>query len=186
MAAFGALLRLFYVAFGSERWTWKPMLWVIAILTMVVGSVLALTQTDIKRMLAYSSIAHAGFLLTGVLGVQRAGDLADGRLSALQAVLFYLVTYGFMTLGAFAIVTLVRDAGGEATHLSRWAGLGKESPLVAGIFAFFLLGMAGIPLTSGLHRQVGGLRGGDVGRRLAGRGGRGAASAPWRRSSTSG
>ena len=63
--------------------------------------------------------------------------------------LFYLVTYGFMTVGAFAVVTVVRDAGGEATHLSRWAGLGKESPVVAGVFAFFLLAMAGIPLTSG-------------------------------------
>jgi NADH-quinone oxidoreductase subunit N len=64
-------------------------------------------------------------------------------------VLFYLVTYGFMTVGAFAVVTVVRDSGGEATHLSRWAGLGKESPVLAGVFAFFLLGMAGIPLTSG-------------------------------------
>jgi NADH-quinone oxidoreductase subunit N len=63
--------------------------------------------------------------------------------------LFYLVTYGFMTLGAFGVVTLVRDAGGEANHLSRWAGLGKEAPLVAGVMAFFLLAMAGIPLTSG-------------------------------------
>jgi len=74
----------------------------------------------------------------------------DGaELSSLQAVLFYLVTYGFMTVGAFAVVTVVRDSSGEATHLSRWAGLGKESPFVAGVFAFFLLGMAGIPLTSG-------------------------------------
>jgi len=71
------------------------------------------------------------------------------QLSSVQAVLFYLVTYGFMTLGAFAVVTVVRDAGGEATHLSRWAGLGRESPVVAGVFAFFLLAMAGIPLTSG-------------------------------------
>ncbi len=149
VAAFGALMRLYYVAFGSERWTWQPMLWVIAILTMVVGALLAIAQSDIKRMLAYSSVAHTGFLLTGVLGVQSAGDLADGEISALQAVLFYLVTYGFMTLGAFAVVSMVRDAGGEATHLSRWAGLGKESPFVAGIFAFFLLSMAGIPLTAG-------------------------------------
>jgi NADH-quinone oxidoreductase subunit N len=149
VAAFGALMRLFYVAFGSERWSWQPMLWVIAILTMVIGSVLAIAQSDIKRMLAYSSVAHTGFLLTGVLGVQSAGDLADGQISALQAVMFYLVTYAFMNLGAFAVVSMVRDAGGEATHLSRWAGLGKESPFVAGIFAFFLLSMAGIPLTSG-------------------------------------
>ena len=126
---------------------WTPMIWIIAILTMAVGSVFALTQTDIKRMLAYSSIAHAGFLLVGFVGLQQAGD-GDG-ISSLQSVLFYLVTYGFMTLGAFGVVTLVRDAGGEANHLSRWAGLGKESPLVAGVFAFFLLAMAGIPLTSG-------------------------------------
>jgi NADH-quinone oxidoreductase subunit N len=149
VAAFGAMLRLFYVAFGSDRWTWQPMMWVVAILTMVVGAVLAIAQTDVKRMLAYSSVAHTGFLLTGVLGVQSSTDLAIGQLTSLQAVLFYLVTYGFATMGAFAVVTLVRDSGGEQTHLSRWAGLGKESPLVAGVFAFFLLAMAGIPLTSG-------------------------------------
>jgi NADH-quinone oxidoreductase subunit N len=149
IAAFGAMLRLFYVAFGGARWDWTPMIWIIAILTMVVGSLLALSQTDIKRMLAYSSIAHAGFLLTGFVGLQQGGALASGEISSLQAVLFYLVTYGFTTIGAFAVVTVVRDSSGEATHLSRWAGLGKESPLVAGVFAIFLLGMAGIPLTSG-------------------------------------
>ncbi len=149
VAAFGAMLRLLYVAFGSDRWSWQPMLWVIAILTMIVGAVLAIAQSDVKRMLAYSSVAHTGFLLTGVLGVQSAADLAEGQITSLQAVLFYLATYGFATLGAFAVVSLVRDATGEATTLSRWAGLGKESPLVAGVFAFFLLAMAGIPLTSG-------------------------------------
>jgi NADH-quinone oxidoreductase subunit N len=149
VAAFGALLRLFYVAFGADRWTWQPMMWVVAILTMVVGSVLAIAQTDVKRMLAYSSVAHTGFLLTGVLGAQSVAQLADTQITSTQAVMFYLVTYGFATMGAFAVVTLVRDAGGEQTHLSRWAGLGKESPLVAGVFAFFLLAMAGIPLTSG-------------------------------------
>jgi NADH-quinone oxidoreductase subunit N len=149
VAAFGALMRLYYVAFGSERWTWQPILWVIAVLTMVVGAVLAITQTDIKRMLAYSSIAHTGFLLTGVLGARASGDLADGQISSIQAVLFYLVSYGFVTLGAFAIVTLVRDAGGEATNMARWAGLGKEAPLVAGVFALFLLSLAGLPLTAG-------------------------------------
>ncbi|QIK74478.1 NADH-quinone oxidoreductase subunit NuoN [Nocardioides piscis] len=149
VAAFGAILRLFYVAFGSDRWSWQPMMWVVAILTMVVGAVLAVTQTDVKRLLAYSSVAHTGFILTGVLGVQATSDLAAGEISALQAVLFYLATYGFATLGAFAVVGLVRDAGGEVTSLDRWAGLGKESPIVAGVFAFFLLAMAGIPLTSG-------------------------------------
>ena len=94
----------------------------IAILTMVVGAVLAVVQTDMKRMLAYSSIAHTGFLLTGVLGVQQATDLADGQVTSMQAVLFYLTTYGFAMIGAFAVVTLVRDSGGEATQFSRWAG----------------------------------------------------------------
>ncbi|MGN0063634.1 MAG: NADH-quinone oxidoreductase subunit NuoN [Nocardioides sp.] len=149
VAAFGALMRLFYVAFGDDRWSWQPMLWVIAVLSMFVGAVLALTQTDIKRILAYSAVAHTGFILTGVIGVQTSSSLADGELTSLQAVLFYLATYGFTSLGAFAVVSLVRDAGGETTALSKWAGLGKRSPLVAGVFAFFLLAMAGIPLTSG-------------------------------------
>ena len=149
VAAFGAVLRLFYVAFGSDRWSWQPMMWVVAILTMLVGAVLAIVQTDVKRMLAYSSVAHTGFLLTGVLGVQATSDLAIGQITSLEAVLFYLTTYGFATLGAFAIVTMVRDSGGEATAFARWAGLGRRSPLVAGAFAFFLLSMAGIPLTAG-------------------------------------
>ena len=149
VAAFGALLRLFYVGFGNARWDWTPMIWIVAILTMVVGSFLALTQTDIKRMLAYSSIAHAGFILTGFVGLKTVTNSDATQLSSLQAVMFYLVTYGFMTIGAFAVVTVVRDSGGEVTHLSRWAGLGKESPFMATMFTIFLLGMAGIPLTSG-------------------------------------
>ena len=133
IAAFGALLRVFYVAFGGASWDWRPLIWIVAVATMVVGSLVAITQTDIKRMLAYSSIAHAGFVLVGFVGLY-AGTSADT---------------GFSTLGAFAVVTLVRDAGGETTHLSRWAGLGREAPLTAGAFAFFLLAFAGIPLTSG-------------------------------------
>ncbi len=140
VAAFGALLRFLYVAVAGARWDFEPVLWAVAILTMVLGSVLALTQTDIKRLLAYSSIAHAGFVLTGVLAFDRSG---------LSAALFYLVAYGFTTIGAFAIVTLVRDSAGEATHLSQWAGLGRRSPVVAGVFTLFLLAFAGIPLTSG-------------------------------------
>src|SRR5690625_1172644 len=172
LAAFGALLRLFYVAFGGVRtdweprlWAvailtllvgslaalaqtdvnrirrssagvrrrrtaWAPLLWAVAILTMLVGSLAALTQTDIKRLLAYSSVAHAGFALTGVVAADEAGT---------AGVLFYLAVYGIATIGAFAVVTLVRDAGGEATGLERWAGLGQRSPLLAGSFALFLL-----------------------------------------------
>jgi NADH-quinone oxidoreductase subunit N len=140
VSAFGALLRVFYVSFGNLAWDWRPALWVIAILTMVAGAVIAVTQTDVKRLLAYSSIAHAGFVLTAVIAVSAAG---------LSSSLFYLATYGLTTVGAFAVITLVRDPGGEAGHLSRWAGLGRRSPLLAGIFALFLLGFAGIPLTSG-------------------------------------
>lgn len=149
IAAFGALLRLFYVAFGADRWSWQPMMWVVAILTMLVGAIVACTQTDVKRLLAYSSIAHTGFLLTGVLGVQAATSLGENEITSLQAVLFYLATYGPATVGAFAVVTLVRDAGGEATTFEKWTGLGKRAPLVAGVFGFFLLSMAGIPLTAG-------------------------------------
>ncbi len=140
VAAFGALLRVFYVAFGSMRWDWRPMMWVIAGLTMIIGSLLAVTQTDMKRMLAFSSVAHTGFILLGVVATSAAG---------LSSTLFYLLAYGFTSLGTFAIVGLVRDASGEATHLSQWAGLGKKSPWMASIFALFLLALAGIPLTSG-------------------------------------
>jgi NADH-quinone oxidoreductase subunit N len=140
VAAFGAMLRIFYVAFDGLSWEWRPVLWAVAILTMVVGSLFAITQTDVKRMLAYSSVAHAGFILIGVIALNKSG---------LSGSMFYLVTYGLTTLGAFGILTLVRDPDGEATHLSRWAGLGRRSPLVCAVFAFFLLALAGIPLTSG-------------------------------------
>jgi NADH-quinone oxidoreductase subunit N len=140
VAAFGALLRVLYVAFEGVRWDFQPVLGVIAVLTMLVGAVLAVTQTDMKRLLAYSSIANAGYLLVGVLALNKEG---------LSSTMFYLVAYGFSVLAAFGIVTLVRDADGEATHLSRWAGLGRKSPLFAATFTFILLAFAGIPLTSG-------------------------------------
>ncbi|HLR84748.1 MAG TPA: NADH-quinone oxidoreductase subunit NuoN [Nocardioidaceae bacterium] len=148
VAGFGALLRIFFVAFGDAKWDWQPMMWIIASLTMIIGSVIAIAQSDMKRMLAYSSIAHAGFLLVAVAGATGATAGYTG-ITSVEGVLFYLATYGFPTIGAFAVVTMVRDAGGEATHLSRWAGLGKESPILASVFAFFLLAFAGIPLTSG-------------------------------------
>lgn len=140
VAAFGALLRLLYVVLPGMRWDWQPVMWGVAIITMLGGAIVAITQTDIKRLLAYSSIAHAGFILAGVIATSKDG---------ISSVLFYLAAYSFVTLGAFAVVTLVRDAGGEATALSKWAGLGRRSPLVAAVFAVFLLAFAGIPLTSG-------------------------------------
>ncbi|MEU4212848.1 NADH-quinone oxidoreductase subunit NuoN [Streptomyces sp. NPDC026206] len=140
VAAFGALLRLLYVVLPGLRWDWRPVMWGVAIVTMLVGAIVAVTQTDVKRLLAYSSIAHAGFILAGVVATT-----PDG----VSSVLFYLAAYSFVTLGGFAVVTLVRDAGGEATHLAKWAGLGRRSPMVAAVFAVFLLAFAGIPLTSG-------------------------------------
>jgi NADH-quinone oxidoreductase subunit N len=139
-AAFGAILRLAYVGLDTARWEWENALVIVALLTMVVGSVLSVTQTDMKRLLAYSSIAHAGFILVGVLAFAQ---------SAVSSVMFYLVAYGFATIAAFAIVSLVRQNGAEATHLSQWAGLGRRYPVVGATFAFLMLAFAGIPLTSG-------------------------------------
>ncbi len=140
IAGFGALMRLFYVALGGLRWDWKPMMFGVAVLTMLIGSVLAILQSDVKRMLAYSSIAHAGFILTAVVAVSRTGT---------SSMLFYLAAYGFTTVGVFAVLTMVRGATGEASAIRDWAGLARRSPLLASVFALFLLGFAGIPLTSG-------------------------------------
>jgi NADH-quinone oxidoreductase subunit N len=140
VAAFGGLLRLLYVAFDRVEWDIEPVIGIIAVLTMLIGAILAATQTDLKRLIAYSSIANAGYLLIGVLAFNREG---------LSSSMFYLGAYGFTVIAAFAVITLVRDEDGEATHLSRWAGLGRGSPLVAGLFTFLLLAFAGIPLTSG-------------------------------------
>jgi len=141
VAAFGAMLRIFYVAVPQLRDDWRPVLWAIAIATMVVGTVTAVSQSDVKRMLAYSAVAHAGFILTGVIALNDNG---------LSATLFYLFAYGFSTLGAFAVVGLVRDrSGDEDTEMAHWAGLGRRYPIVGVVFSLFLLAFAGIPLTSG-------------------------------------
>jgi NADH-quinone oxidoreductase subunit N len=140
VAAFGAMLRIFYVAFAGDVWQWRPMLTAVALVTMVFGSLVAISQRDVKRMLAYSSIAHAGFLLSGIIALNKSG---------LDATIFYLFAYGVATVGAFAIVSLVSDSSGEVSDLNRWAGLGKRSPWIATSFAFLLLTFAGIPLTSG-------------------------------------
>ncbi|MFI9504097.1 NADH-quinone oxidoreductase subunit NuoN [Nocardia sp. NPDC052566] len=141
IAAVGAMVRVLQIAVPGLRDDWRPVLAAVAIATMLVGAVMAITQTDVKRMLAYSSVAHAGFILTGLVAANEAG---------VAAILFYLLAYGIGTLGAFAAVSLVRDANGdEATALSQWAGLGRRSPWLATVFALFLLSFAGLPLTSG-------------------------------------
>ncbi|MBU3064619.1 NADH-quinone oxidoreductase subunit NuoN [Nocardia sp. NEAU-G5] len=141
IAAVGAFLRVLQVAVPGLREDWRPILAAVAVATMAVGAVVAVTQTDVKRMLAYSSVAHAGFILVALVAANTQGT---------SSVLFYLVAYGISTTGAFAVVTLVRDrVGDEATSMSAWAGLGRQSPWLATIFALFLLSFAGIPLTSG-------------------------------------
>ncbi|SFD92613.1 NADH-quinone oxidoreductase subunit N [Actinopolyspora alba] len=140
VAAFGGMLRLLHVAFGASSWEWHWVLWTVAVLSMVIGVVSGLTQRDVKRMIAYSSIAHAGFLMVGAITLTERG---------LSATLFYLLAYGFTTLAVFGIIGLVRTSEGEATHLSDWAGLAKRSPLLATVFTFLLLALAGIPATSG-------------------------------------
>src|SRR6476469_7194797 len=120
VAAFAAMLRVCQVALQPMTWTWQPVLGVIAGASMVIGAVIGITQTDMKRMLAYSSVA-----------------------------MFYLLTYGMATIGAFAILTVVRKGDGEASHVSDWAGLAKRSPVLAASMSLFLLSFAGIPLTPG-------------------------------------
>ena len=146
VAAFGALIRVVYVALPPLHDQWRPVLWTIAILTMAVGTITAVNQVDVKRMLAYSSVAHVGFILTGVIADNHAG---------LSATLFYLLAYSFSTVGAFAIVSLIRNADGvEDATLSHWAGLGQRSPIVGVMFSMFLLAFAGIPLTSGFVSKL--------------------------------
>jgi NADH-quinone oxidoreductase subunit N len=146
VAAFGALLRVVYVALPPLHDQWRPVLWAISILTMTVATITAVNQTDVKRLLAYSSVAHVGFILTGVIADSAAG---------LSATLFYLVAYSFSTVGGFAVVGLVRSADGvEDAKLSHWAGLGQRSPIVGVLLSMFLLAFAGIPLTSGFVSKL--------------------------------
>jgi NADH-quinone oxidoreductase subunit N len=145
VAAFGALLRVFNVGFSPLISDWRPMVWGLAAVTMVGGSVLAIAQTDVKRMLAYSSIAHAGFILVGVTAPGQKG---------IEAVLFYLAAYATMIVGAFGVVMLVSVRGERHTSLASYAGLGRRSPFLAAVLALFLLSLAGIPPTAGFIAKV--------------------------------
>ena len=145
-AAFFALIRVFDVSFQPMTWDWVPVVWVLAAITMVVGSVLAIAQSDIKRMLAYSSIANAGFVLTGLTSANAIG---------IRSAMFYLIAYAAMTLGAFGVVMLVSAQGEEQTSLVSYAGLSRRSPLLAGLLTLFLLSLAGIPPTAGFMAKVG-------------------------------
>ena len=143
-AGFAGLLRVFVVTFGGFQQDWKPYLYALAVATMLVGSVLAVVQTDVKRMLAYSSINHAGFILVGVQA---------GTLEGVSAALFYLAAYTFMVVGSFGVVTLVSRRGDSHTTLDDYKGLSRREPLLAFVFAIFLFAQAGVPLTSGFFAK---------------------------------
>jgi NADH-quinone oxidoreductase subunit N len=145
IAAFGALIRVLDVAFQPLGWEWAPVVWALAAVSVVVGSILAIAQTDVKRMLAYSSIAHAGFILTGLTAPGAEG---------IRSALFYLVAYAAMTVGAFGSVMLVSGRGEERTRLSDYTGLARTSPLAAGLMTLFLLSLAGLPPTAGFIAKV--------------------------------
>jgi NADH-quinone oxidoreductase subunit N len=139
-AGFAALLRIFFSAFGTEQLDWKPIVWVLAVLSMVVGSTLAVVQTDVKRMLAYSSISHAGYIL---IGLQAASD------RGIAGSLFYLLAYTFLIAGSFAVVAIVSRRGDLRTGLDAYRGLARDRPTLAFAFTVFLLAQAGVPFTSG-------------------------------------
>lgn len=147
LAAVAATLRVFYVVLGAERWSWQPVLAVLAVATMVVGAIAGLTQRDLKRMLAYSSIAHAGFLLTALVGASQMTGL--GRITSVSAIMYYMTAYGFATVGAFALVPMVRNAAGEDNSFAAWRGVARKRPFVAALMALFMLSFSGIPLTAG-------------------------------------
>ena len=144
VAGFAGLLRVFYLAFGTYSGDWQPIVYAVAAITMVVGSVLAVVQTDVKRMLAYSSINHAGFVLVAVQAASPQG---------VEAALFYLAAYTFMVAGSFGIVTVVGRRGDIGHGLDDYRGLSRDRPVLAIAFALFLFAQAGVPLTSGFFAK---------------------------------
>jgi NADH-quinone oxidoreductase subunit N len=139
-AGFAGLLRVLVGALSIEQADWRPIIWVVAVLSMVVGSVLAIASHDLKRMLAYSSISQAGYVLVGVQA---------GSTTGTSAALFYLFTYTFIVIGSFAVVDVVQGAGESRADLSAIRGLSRRQPLLAGAMLVLLLAQAGVPFTSG-------------------------------------
>jgi NADH-quinone oxidoreductase subunit N len=138
--AFAALLRVFVSTFATARTDWQPIIWGLAILSLVVGATVALMQRDVKRMMAYSSINHAGFILLGVEAATTRGVAAS---------LYYLITYMFLVIGSFAVITVMSRPGDTGHQISDYRGLARRQPLLALAFAVLLLGQAGVPFTTG-------------------------------------
>ena len=139
-AGFAAMLRVLLFGLAAVRLDWIPVVAILSALTMIVGNVVALSQTNLKRMLAYSSIAHAGYMLMGV---------AAGNQAGLSAVMFYLLAYTFTNLGAFAVLTALARREGEDQTFSQYAGLMRQHPWLTAAMALFMLSLTGIPPTGG-------------------------------------
>ena len=139
-AAFAVFLRVFMTAFAPITARWEPFVWASALLTMVVGNFAALTQTNVKRLLAYSSIAHAGYVMVALAAHNEIGT---------AAAMFYLAAYAFMNIGAFAVITYFSRQGEKFVNIEDLAGLGWKQPVTAALFSIFLLSLIGVPLTGG-------------------------------------
>jgi NADH-quinone oxidoreductase subunit N len=142
---FAALLRVFVSSFGLMRSDWQPAVWVIAAITLVLGAVVALAQRDVKRMLAYSSINHAGFVLLGLQAATQRG---------IESALYYLFVYSFMVIGSFAVVTVIGGRGDTRHDLDNYRGLAGRRPVLAGCLAVLLMAQAGIPFTTGFLAKL--------------------------------
>ena len=146
-ASFGAFLRVFVEGLGGASADWSVLFTIICLATLALGNLVAIVQTSIKRMLAYSSIAHAGYALIGVVVAAR--HSGEGPSSGFASVLLYIAVYSFMTLGAFALVGMLRKEGQESENIEDYAGLAKREPLAAFFMLVFLVSLAGIPPTAG-------------------------------------
>ncbi len=144
-AGFAALMRILLQAFPFLVHDWSSILWLLAILTMTLGNVVAVLQTNIKRMLAYSAIAHAGYILVGIVAGSDAG---------FSAVLFYLVIYTVMNLLAFSVVLSFSRQGDLHVYLADYAGLARKAPFAAAVLSLALISLAGIPLTGGFMGKL--------------------------------
>jgi NADH-quinone oxidoreductase subunit N len=148
VGAFALILRLFVGALEPLKGDWLQVIVVLAILTMTLGNLVALTQTNVKRMLAYSSIAHTGYMLVGLAA------FAAGRIEGLQGLLYYGAAYSFMNLGAFAVIAALQKRAGVTSNLETFAGLGRREPWLGILMTLFLLSLTGIPPTAGFFAKA--------------------------------
>ncbi len=154
VAAFAVILRLFVGALAPLKADWVAAVVILAALTMTVGNLVALTQTNVKRMLAYSSIAHTGYILVGLAAYAGAAPGSEAEARGLQGILIYAVAYTFMNLGAFAVVAALQRRPGVTSDLQTFAGLGRRAPLAGLLMTLFLISLTGIPPTAGFFAKA--------------------------------